>query len=243
MASRAHTEVDNYLGPDNPEVTKYLTERHGLGYMGFPLFRMVYSEYVTTYSGGEWCDWDKSIPAEIRGRMVGGEQPGKLARETVEDRRVTEVRLCPKYVEFHESPGWILERWMAPHFWGAPEWWNAQVVPGTSISTLGPYPHQGQYMLIGGPYPQQPTPQFLDRLVEQWEAMRDEVLALAAETYVRKRVYEAEERDRERTERWNRDASAANMAAMAPFFSVSLDAGRARSLAAERAGLTSHYGA
>lgn len=241
MEKRRHNEVDNYAGPEIVETQRYLEQRHGYSFMGFPLFRVVYSPYVLTYSAGEWCDWDASIPPEIRGRLVMGSN-GAPAPDNQEDRRILEMRLCPAYPELYATPGWLLERWMAPAFWGNQHEWEARKAPGTNYPAFGPYPHNGKYLHIGGPYDQKPTGQFLDRLVEYWEAMRDEVLALSCEAYKRKRWYEAEERDKQRSQQWNRDASSANLEAMQPYFSTSLEGGRARQMAAERAGIMSHYG-
>jgi hypothetical protein len=239
---RQHNELDGYSGPDQPETNHYLRSRYGDGFMGFPTYRLVYSSYVTSLSAGEWCDWDTNLPVELRGRLVAGETGKELVPETREERRVTEMRRTEEYAEYHHTPGWICERWMAPAYWGAPSEWEDRVVAGTRLPQLGPYPHQGKYMLIGGPYSEAPTGPFLDRLIQQWELMRDEVLAYSAASYVRKRHYEAEERDRLRTENWNREASLANMTAMQPLFSTFLEAGRARQLAAEHAGIRSNYG-
>lgn len=238
---RRHNEVDGYAGPEADGVNEHLRKVGGDCFMGFPTYRLVYSGKLLDFSGGEWCDWDEGIAAEDRGSLVMGME-GKPVPNTREMRKVQEMRKVHKYPEFFNSPGWVMERWMAPAYWGAPEAWLRHVVPGTDIPMLGPYPHQGRYMLIGGPYSEKPTGQFLERLIEQWEAMRDEVLSYAADTYVRKRVHGAEERHNQREEQWNRDATAANMAVLAPFFSTNLEAGRARQLAVERAGIQSHYG-
>jgi len=82
----------------------------------------------------------------------------------------------------------------------------------------------------------------MDQWVEQWELMRDVTLAYAADAYVRKRWYEAEEEDRVREERWNLEASAANMTAMQSLFGTFLEGGQARQAAVERAGIQSNYG-
>jgi hypothetical protein len=68
------------------------------------------------------------------------------------------------------------------------------------------------------------------------------VLAMEAEAYARKRWYEAEEADKAREERWNREASQANMTALQPWFSTYLEGGRARQAACEKAGIHSNYG-
>jgi hypothetical protein len=239
---QTHNCLDGYSGPEPGDTNEYLAERHGCGFMGFPTYRLIFSSHVFCFSGGEWCDWDENIPAELRGRMVADATGRGLTPETHAERRVIEVRRIPKYAEHDDNPGWMLERWMAPAYFGTPSWWEDQVVPGTTIPRLGPYPHQGEYILVEGPYCEAPTGPFLDQLVEQWELMRDEVLAYRADTYVRKRTAEAIERDERRSDKWNREASAANMTAMQPMFSTYLEGGQARQLAADHQGVGSHYG-
>jgi len=239
--ARKHNDVDGYSGPAADEINAYLRKIGGDCFMGFPTYRLVHTSKLFDLSGGEWCDWDESIPVAERGRLVMGLY-GAVVADNAAFRKVTEVRKVLKYPEFAHAHGWVLERWMAPGYWGTPESWESVKVEGSNIPRLGPYPHQGRYMQIGGPYPQAPTGPFLERLVDYWEAMRDEVLAYEAAAYVRKRVFECEEEDRQRTERWNRDASKANLEAMAPFFSTSLEAGIARQRAVQRAGIESHYG-
>lgn len=239
--ARRHNEVDRYSGPEAVATNLYLRKIGGDCFMGFPTYRAVHTSKLFDLSGGEWCDWDESIPSNERGRIVMGLY-GSLVADSVALKRVAEVRRVLKYPEFCHAHGWVLERWMAPGYWGTPESWESFKVEGTSVPRLGPFPHQGRYMQIAGPYPQVPTGPFLERVVEYWEAMRDEVLAYETAAYVRKRVYDCEESDRRSSEKWNRDASKANLEAMAPFFSTSLDAGMARQRAVERAGITSHYG-
>jgi len=238
---RRHNEVDGYAGPEADQANEYLRKVGGDCFMGFPIYRLVYTAKLLDWSGGEWCDWDDTIPPEERGSLVMGME-GTPVPNTREMRHVTEMRRVEKYPEFFNSPGWVMERWMAPNYWGVPEQWESHKVPGTDIPMLGPFPHQGRYMLIGGPYPERPTGQFLERLIEQWEAMRDEVLAYETATYVRKRVFEATERHAQREEKWAQDAHRANMALINVHMSTSLEAGRARQLAIEHAGIHSHYG-
>lgn len=238
---RLHQDLDNYSGTDAEEVNAYLRDRHGDGFLGFQTYRLVHTIGVTALKAGEWCDWDTNIQSDKRGALVAGDN-GHPVPETREERRVIEMRRVPKYPEFHTSPGWVFERWMAPQYWGSPAEWESRVVPGTSLPQLGPYPHMGDYMHIGGPYSETPSGPFLDRLVEQWELMRDEVLAFHAETYTRKRIFECEQNDEEASDRWNREASASNMTAMQSLFSTYLEGGRARQLAAEHAGISSNYG-
>jgi hypothetical protein len=228
------------------ETNEYLRARHGDGYMGFQNYRIVFSAHVTELSAGDWADWDDNLQVEYRGRIVAGETGQELTTDTFAERHVIEMRRIPKYCEFLETPGFILEKWMGPAFFGSPAEWNSKVVNGTNLPMLGPYPHRGAYVscLPPGvtPYPQAPTGPFLDRIIEQWEILRNEMLAQSVGAYVRKRTYDAENRDKLRSEKWNREAEQANMTALRPFFSTYLEGGKARQLAAEHAGLSSNYG-
>lgn len=237
-----HHCLDSYAGPEPGDVNEYLAQRHGYCFMGFPFYRLVHGAFLWQLSGGTWCDWDENIPTPARGRMVANETGRALVNETQAERTVTELRRRHKYAEHADNPGWMLERWMAPAYFGTPTWWECQVVPGTTIPKLGPYPHQGEYILVLGPYPEMPTGPFCDQLVEQWELMRDEALAMRADTWIKKRHADAEREDEERSAKWNREASAANMTALQPMFSTFLEAGQARQRAADHQGVGSHYG-
>ncbi len=242
LPMRDHKENDDYGGPEPQDANEYLAERHGCGFMGFQLYRIVHSQYVTALSGGEWSDWDKNIPTALRGSLVADSTGKGVEANMRADRQVIEMRRVPKYPLLFHTPGWIFERWMAPAYFGSPVEWEQRVVRGTSLPSLGPYPSKGEYILIAGPYPEAPTGPFLDRIVEQWDLMREETLAMETAAYVRMRTYEAEEEDARSSEKWNREASAANLAAMSPLFSTFLEGGRARQAAAERAGIFSNYG-
>ncbi|MDE2102976.1 MAG: hypothetical protein KGL39_37375 [Patescibacteria group bacterium] len=243
---RRHNEVDGYQGPESEEVNDYLRERHGESYVGFPLWRLVYSAHVLKWSGGEWSDWDENIPVLERGAVdyeVIGHQVGVGQKDPkVAERRVIELRRTPMYPELHNIPGWILERWMGPAYLGSPTEWLSRKVAGSDVPQMGPYPHNGLYVHMAGPFPEAPTGPFLDQWVEQWEMMRDDTLAYAADAYVRKRWYEAEQEELTRNEKWNREASQANMTAMQVLFGTYLEGGIARQAAVERAGIQSNYG-
>jgi hypothetical protein len=242
----SHNELDGYAGPENKETNEYLLTRHGLSFNGCPLYRLVHSNFLWQFSAGEWFDWDPNLPINDRGTLVADETGKSLAPNTRAERVVTEMRRRHKYAEFVPFPGWVPERWMPPSYFGTPGWWTSQLVPGTSLPKLGPYPYQGAYISIMGeafrPYPEAPTGPFLDRLIEMWNIMQAEVLSMGAESYILKRDAEGCAEQDETDARWRREASAANMTAMQPFFATYLEAGRARALAAEHAGLTSHYG-
>jgi hypothetical protein len=242
----SHADLDGYSGPENAETNEYLRTRHGECFIGYPLYRLIHSSFVWQFSAGKWFDWDPNLPVESRGTLVTDETGEGITTNTVTERQVTEMRRRLKYAEFADFPGWVLERWMPPAYFGTPQWWNSQLVPGTSLPKLGPYPYRGGYVSVMGegfrPYPEAPTGPFLDRLIEMWNVMQAETLSMSPETYVLKRDREIRDEQDELDAAWRRESSDANMTAMQPFFATYLEAGRARALAAEHAGLTSHYG-
>ena len=242
----SHNSLDNYSGPEQKETNAYLKKVHGDGHTGYQRFRLVHSSSVLELSAGDWNDWDENLAVELRGRIVAGETGRELVGESCAERRIIEMRRVPKYPEFADYPGWILEAWQAPAYYGSPSEWNSYVVPGTHLPHLGPYPHRGGYESCMGlgirPFPEAPTGPFLDRVIEQWELMRDLTLAYSKGAYVRKRDFEAHERQKALDEKWNRETREANMTALMPFNSTFLEGGKARQLAVEHAGLSSNYG-
>lgn len=242
----AHADLDGYTGPENAETNEYLRTRHGECHIGYPLYRLIHSAFLWQFSAGEWSDWDPTLPINDRGTLVTDETGEGITPNTCAERVVTEMRRRHKYAEFASFPGWILERWMPPSYFGTPSSWENEKVPGTSLPKMGPYPYQGGYVSVMGegfrPYPEAPTGPFLDRLIELWNIMQAETLSMTPETYILKRDGEMRQEQEDVEDRWRRESSAANMTAMQPFFSTYLEAGRARALAAEHAGLTSHYG-
>jgi hypothetical protein len=241
-----HAELDGYSGPENVETNEYLRQRHGECFMGFPLYRLIHSAFIWQFSAGEWCDWDPNLPVRDRGTLVKDEDGSSMSPATIAERQVTEMRRRLKYAQFGKFPGWIPERWMPPAYFGTPTWWNSQLVPGTSLPKLGPYPYRGGYVSIMGdgfpPFSEAPTGPFIDQLIEMWNIVQEQTLSMSRETYVLKRNAEGMAEYEEGEEQWHRESSAANMTAMRPFFSTYLEAGKFRGEAAEHAGLTSHYG-
>lgn len=236
--------LDGYLGPEPSTVISSTLRRRSLDAPGgFPTFRVVHSEFIFEQIGGVWNDWDESIAAEDRGVMSNVlDQDGNPIPYSSPLRTVTEIRTIPKYVHL-ETQGWILERWFPAHKFGSPEAHYAQVVPGTSIPKLGPYPERGAYVMLTGPFPEQPSIDFLQDFIGYHQSITEAIMDQDIDAYVKKRVYDREQAAVKKQEA-DVQASVDKMMdhAKGILLGTSLAAGRLRSRAAERMGIRSHVG-
>lgn len=91
----------------------------------------------------------------------------------------------------YQGDGWIMERWMPAHIWGAREWWNAQRGEDGS-ALLGPYPTEGDYWMICGPFPKMPELGDMEEAISRYEcAQRNRPVNL--ENYVRMAIKQEQE--------------------------------------------------
>jgi hypothetical protein len=236
--------LDGYLGPEPSKVISSTLKRRSLDAPGgFPMFRVVHSEFVYEQIGGEWSDWDESIPYDDRGKLSNiVDVDGKPMPLTKPLRTVTEIRTIPKYVNLEEQ-GWILERWFPPHKFGSPEEHYSHVVPGTSVPKLGPYPDRGAYVMLTGPFPEVPSIDFLQDFIGYHQSITEAIMDQDVEAYIKQRVYDRE-KAAEKKQKEGVQASTDRMMdhAKGILLGTSLAAGRLRSRAAERMGIRSHVG-
>ncbi|HEV2709147.1 MAG TPA: hypothetical protein VGU67_02940 [Edaphobacter sp.] len=236
--------LDHYVGPEAPATLANTLKRR---YMetpgGYPMFRLVHSEYVLEKIGGEWTDWDESIAVEDRGRLSAiVDLDGNAMAMNRPMRTVVEVRTVPKYSHL-DPPGWILERWFPAHKFGSPELYAENVVPGTSIPRLGPYPHEGAYVMLTGPFPEIPSISFLEDFIGYHQSITEAIMDQDIEAYIKKRCYDREQAEEKKRTAGVRDSYDKMMdASKSILFGSSLAAGRLRSEAAEKHGIRSHVG-
>lgn len=105
--------------------TDLLTLHGGLNRFGDPNIRIVWSEDRMNLEGGIWRDFDAH---------------GNLIRESFA------VKNRPRYEWIKEK--WVLESWMAPERFGAPEDFflsNSELYRGQRIPTDPLYPSRGDY--------------------------------------------------------------------------------------------------
>ncbi|MGP8269111.1 MAG: hypothetical protein ACLQLH_03510 [Terracidiphilus sp.] len=232
---------DGYSGPEPKLVRDYLIRRGGETPAGYPKYRMVLSSQVFEKKAGTWCDWDSSIAPEDRGRIspiVGAD--GKPFVSNRPTRVVKEMREIPRYTEW-ECQGWIIERWFPPSSYDRSTWYD-RVVEGTSLPLLGPFPEEGRYDLLCGPFEEVPSLSFVEQQLDYWARRSEEMLAEDVATYVRRKTQEAEEREAKRVEEAQTSSELILRDGMSFLNGTSLAAGRLRNQAAERAGIRSHMG-
>jgi hypothetical protein len=67
--------------------------------------------------------------------------------------------------------GWILERWMPPHMWGTEDQWRQQKSEdGTPM--MGPFPKEGDYFMICGPFPKIPEWGDMENAIANYECQQ-----------------------------------------------------------------------
>jgi hypothetical protein len=236
--------LDGYNGPEPSKIISDTLKRRSLDAPGgYPVFRVVRSEFVFEQIGGEWNDWSDEIAVADRGLLSNVlDKDGKPLPASRPIRTVTEIRTIPTYCSLDEQ-GWILERWFPCHLFGSPETHYADVVPGTSIPKRGPYPERGKYVMLTGPFPQEPSIDFLQDFISSRQKWFEEVKSQEIEAYIKQRCYDAAAAH----EKKRADSLAETVAKMMDraktiLLGTSLAAGRMRTQAAERMGLRSHVG-
>lgn len=88
---------------------------------------------------------------ELEPVMVGGKRVYKMHHREVKPEKVeTGWKRVPKW----GVKGWVLERWFAPETVNRTVWEDAKSTDGSPM--MGPYPEQGYYFMLAGPWEQMP---------------------------------------------------------------------------------------
>ena len=236
--------LDGYAGPEPSKVIRETLKRRSLDAPGgYPVFRVVHSQFVYEQIGGEWNDWDENTPIADRGKLSSVlNAQGEPMPAATPLRVVTEMRTIPTYCAF-ETQGWILERWFPAHLFGSPEAHYADVVPGTALPRRGPYPERGKYVMLTGPFPEEPSIDFLQDFLSARQQWFETVRSQDIEAYIRQRCYDQQEAyNRKRKKDLAESIARMLEASKSILLGSSLAAGRVRNAAAERAGIRSHVG-
>jgi hypothetical protein len=232
---------DAYAGPESSLTRDYLVRRGGLTPAGYPTYRMVLSSMVLEKKGGTWCDWDESIAVKDRGtisKVLGADgMPFVTNRPT---RVVKEVREIPRYTDW-ESQGWIIQRWFPPSAFNRVTWYE-RVVEGTALPLLGPFPEEGRYDLLCGPFNEVPEISFIERELDFWTNRTEKLLGEDEASYVRRETEAAIEKEEKRVAQVQTRNELVLRDKMSFLTGTSLAAGRLRTQAAEKAGIRSHMG-
>lgn len=243
--------LDHYAGAEpSKHISDTLVRRGGKNGMGFPIYRLVDSPAVMEKVGGIWQEWDPNLNVQDRGGIESSEGGAPVESHHRPERVAAELREVPTYSHLDE-PGWVLERWYPASYFGSPTAWEQNVVltpddegkltVPSNIPRLGPFPSQGRYLMIVGPFPLEPDLGFLQDYIAWWEERRAS-FPTDVEEHIRNCVQRAMDREEVRSEHAMRENHMRLMDSVSPLTSTSLEAGRWRSKSFEKAGMTSHIG-
>lgn len=221
---------------------KELAKFGGTNLVGLPLYRLVEADKVIEKQGGEHHTWDESTDLALRGGIVTDPETGLPVESPYKALSiVTDVLEVQRYDQW--GTDLVLERWFPVHVIapGGEAAWYEHKVPGTNLPALGPYPDEGDYKWMIGPFKELPSLHYLSQLIDHWERNREQMTADKAK-YVRAEV----ERDKQAREKRRKQVSEENAYRlrdkMSPANSTSLAAGRWRQEQLEKAGLRYHVG-
>lgn len=204
---------------------------------GKPNWRIMVASDRLMKEAGVYRDWAPGLTTAEKGGLCfepAPDTPGCNFRRHQNKplRVVTEMREVRKYP--HLS-GWILERWFPASAYGLPEEWSRWKAVDGITPMLGPYPEQGDYEMIFGPWPRIPSIDVLERMISRYSAginARHGSLESRIQEATIRYQYEAETAERKRKDEylaWMKDQ-------LSPMKSASLEASRWRQDLALRTG-------
>jgi hypothetical protein len=181
------------------EIRKLIDRIAGLNPYGKPQWRVCLAQHVMKKCGGVFHNLEnvRSMLTQGPSRMMflpNGQRvmvPGKKYYKKVGDRVTTGFMEVPKYPQ----KGWIIERWFPPHLFGTERDWAAQKSEDGS-RMMGPFPKQGDYFMLSGPFEKMPGWGDIENSIRHWECeqrLRPADLAGAIQQQMRD-----EEADRQR---------------------------------------------
>jgi hypothetical protein len=240
----------------------FLTRFGGKNPFGRPQWRLQFSDNIFVREAGVYRDWpeglttaekggfnfeatDEQVMAEIGGKAFEelGEQPmwSALRYENKPLRVVTEVRDNPRYPGIH---GWIVEKWFPASKYGSPQDWYSFLAIDGKTPMLGPYPNEGDYEMIYGPFPRQPSISQLQLWISNYSRTRDEMKSTG--TPESRAIEYANRRVDEEQEQWQRRRKEYMYMMASEWKSIAtngaLGMSRYRQELAERCGITEHIG-
>lgn len=219
---------------DAPKAIRdWLIKYAGNNPFGKPNWRVCLAQHVTRMSGGIFTEMPDGENV-----MFDVDSRGRVIYTPISPTRVTSgVFEIPRYP--HE--GWIMERWMPAHVWGPRQVWESHKSEDGS-SLLGPYPNEGEYYLICGPFPKMPPLGDMSEAIAQYECTyRNRPVDL--EMAINQQVKAQEDLRLARKEKLVADLEQYRKSEILPMLKrVSLSAQAVRNRLQESCGLTSHFG-
>jgi len=141
-------------------VTSELLRYGGKNPYGLPNWRLIQAERHTVIRGGTWTDVDENDNA-----LLVDASGNEIPRPPTVTKTVTGIREVPLY----PVKGWILEQWFPASEFGGRDQWEANKDQKTGLAVMGPYPSEGGYWMMRGPWKQMPPVKYLRELIERYE--------------------------------------------------------------------------
>lgn len=213
-------------------VTASLLSYGGKNPFGLPIWRIVQAQKHIVIRGGEWTDVDANdnpFLFDCNGDRVALPPTVKSRQFGIMQQPLYPVR------------GWVLEQWFPAAMFGTREWWNSQVHESTKIPLLGPYPHEGEYWMLAGPWKKMPPLQFLKDTIARYEWTMNKRADVDPEIAMRDFVEEQRKAEERELDRYTEEREYAMRHIVQPMMrSTSLAASRYRQEVMRRCGGRSH---
>jgi hypothetical protein len=226
--------MSTLVSDDAPkELQKSVARIGGSNMYGKPLWRVVLAQHRRMICGGIFHEFDQFSDQFNFDKGKADYTPLKATR--VEHDAHREV---PMYA----VEGWILERWLPPGTWGTREAWEGMKAEDGVTPILGPYPDQGDYWMLGGPWERVPDLGDLEQAIQIYELGRSKAPAnfeAAMNLYIKRE----QDRKVEEYERFVEELEKYQKSEIEPLMkSTSLAAQGVRNAVQKKLGLKSHLG-
>lgn len=198
-----------------------------------PMWRVCIAEHCIAIRGGIFHEWPGG---ELEAITLG--PGGKMIFNKVTP---TSVKSGLMEVPRYPAEGWILEKWFPAHMWGPRAWWESiRAEDGTPM--MGPYPEQGEYFLIAGPWPTCPQISDIEAAIQVYEHNRAKV-PVDLDMAVSQAMRDEEDLQKQRFEALVKELELYRTSEILPVMkSTSLAAQAVRNDIQKRLGLKSHLG-
>lgn len=143
-----------------------LAEYGGFNRYGGANWRAVVAEEHLVQRGGIF----KTMPS---GNVQSFELDPETFKMTYHDIKPEKVETGLKMVPRWPCRGWVLERWFPPETRSRVEWESAKSSDGIT-PMMGPYPEEGDYFMLAGPWEQLPDIQDLKNAISMHIRMENE---------------------------------------------------------------------
>lgn len=219
---------------DAPEaVRRAITSFGGLTPYGLPMWRACIAEHCVAVRGGVFYEWPNG---ELEAITLG--PGGKMVCNPISP---TSARSGFMEVPRYPHEGWILEKWFPNHCWGERQWWESvRAADGTPM--MGPYPEEGEYFMIAGPWERCPEISDVEFAIQAYERHRANT-PVDLDTAISQSMRDEDGRQRDRYEALVKELELYRTSEIIPVLkSGSLNAQAVRNDIQKRLGLKSHLG-